>query len=213
MILSGLYFVTDNKLSKQGIFKDTEQIIGAGCKTIQYRENEKNSKEMLAEAMQIKKICKEKNALFIVNNRVDIALAVDADGIHLGQEDMPLAVARKLLGKKILGVTIHSIEEAKKAEQDGADYVSVSPIFETTTKKDAGAPAGTQLIKKTKIAVKVPVVAIGGINEQNLQQVLDSGADSIVMISAILNSDNVKETTARIIKKISDFQENKKAIL
>jgi thiamine-phosphate pyrophosphorylase len=210
MKIKGFYFVTDSKLSKQGIFSDAEQAIVAGCKIIQYRENKKSSKEMLEEALQLKKICAKKNVLFIVNNRVDIALAANADGVHLGQDDLPLAVARKLLGKKIIGVTAHSAQEAIVAEKQGADYVSASAIFATTTKKDAGKPKGIELITELKQAVKIPVVAIGGINEENLQPVLEAGADSIVMISAILNSDNVKETVARVVERINCFQAREK---
>jgi len=205
--IAGLYFVTDSKLSKQGILQDVQQVIAAGCGIVQYREKEKETGEMVAEAKQIAVLCKEKKVLFLINDRIDIALAVDADGVHLGQQDMPCAIARKLLGnKKIIGLTVHSVEEAAQAQNQGVGYVSVSPIFQTTTKPDAGKPVGIELIKEIKSAVKVPVVAIGGINEQNLRQVLEAGADAVAIISAIVCAGNAAEAARRIIKKISEFE-------
>lgn len=207
MKLSGLYFITDSRLTRQGIIEDVKQVIEAGCRTVQYREKEKSAREMIKEAAEIGGICREKDVLFIVNNNVDIALAVNADGIHLGQRDMPVVITRKLLGrKKIIGVTVHSVEEALQAQKQGADYVSVSPIFHTDTKRDAGKPVGIQLIKEIKEQVGLPVVAIGGINEKNLQQVLDAGSDCIAMISAIVASDNVAATVWRIRKRTAHYR-------
>jgi thiamine-phosphate pyrophosphorylase len=207
MKISGLYFITDSKLSKQGIMSDVQQVIEAGCAIVQYREKEKETGEIIAEAKQIAALCKEKNVLFLINDRIDIALAVEADGVHLGQEDMPCAIARKLLGKnKILGLTVHSVAEAVQAEKQGVDYVSVSPIFATETKPDAGKPVGIELIKEIKRAVKVPVVAIGGINEQNLRQVLEAGADAVAIISAIVCNENPGKAAKRIVKAISEFE-------
>ncbi len=205
--IAGLYFITDGRLSKQGIFADVRQVIAAGCSIVQYREKEKETGEMVAEAKQIAALCKKNKILFLINDRIDVALAVDADGVHLGQQDMPVVIARKLLGKnKTIGLTVHSVEEAAQAQNQGVDYVSVSPIFSTATKQDAGKPVGIELIKEIKRAVKVPVVAIGGINEQNVQQVLQTGADSVAIISAIVCAGNAAEAARRIIKKISEFE-------
>lgn len=203
MKISGLYFVTDSNLTSQGIFSDVKQVIEAGCRMVQYREKEKSTAEKLEEAKEIAALCREHDVLFLINNDVDVALAVNADGVHLGQQDMPIAIARKLLEEgKIIGVTVHTLEEALQAEKQGADYVSVSPIFETKTKPDAGKPAGIELIKEVKEGVKLPIVAIGGINEENLQQVLEAGADSVAVISVIVCSENPGETANRMIKKI-----------
>src|SRR3989338_2334027 len=144
------YFITDRKLSKKGNIEDIKAAAKAGAKIVQYREKEKSTKEMILEAKEIKSICDENNTLFLINDRVDICLAVDADGVHLGQDDMPYETARKLLGNKIIGLTVHNVKEAVEAEKKGADYIGVSPIFETTTKKDAGRAAGVRLIEGVK---------------------------------------------------------------
>ena len=203
MKLRGLYFLTDSNLSKQGIVEDVKQVLSAGCKIVQYRDKEKSSKELVLEASKLAKLCKEQNALFLVNDRLDIAQAVNADGVHLGQNDMPLTVARKILGsEKVIGITAHNLEETLQAEKDGADYVCVSPIFHTDTKKDAGEPAGIGLVKEVKQKVKIPVAAIGGINLENVKQVIGAGADAVCVISAIVCSENVEKAAKEIIEEI-----------
>ena len=204
-MISGLYFITDSKLSHQGIVQDVRDVIEAGCKIVQYREKEKSKEEMLAEAKELAALCKEKSVLFMINNDVELALEVNADGVHLGQDDMPLAEAREKLGAgKIIGITVHNVQEALQAEKEGADYGSISPIFHTDTKKDAGKPCGIELIGRVKKAVKLPIVAIGGIEEENLEEVIAAGADSVAMISAIITSDDVEETVKRIVGRIND---------
>ncbi|MCK5283603.1 MAG: thiamine phosphate synthase [Nanoarchaeota archaeon] len=198
-MIKGYYFITDNALSKAGNISDVKKAIEADTSIIQYRNKSNSTKEMYEEAKQLKEICK--NALFIINDHVDIALAINADGVHLGQDDMPYEAARKLLGKdKIIGVTVHNPEEAIAAEKIGANYIGVSPIFATSTKSDAGRPAGTILIKEVKKICKIPLVAIGGINLKNAEQAVKAGADSLCAISAVITKDNVKE-------EIEKFQE------
>ncbi|AFV24877.1 thiamine-phosphate pyrophosphorylase [Methanolobus psychrophilus R15] len=202
-----LYLVTDSGLSKKGTLSDVSNAVEAGCRIVQYREKDRSTKEMVKEAFLIKEICEGK-AIFLVNDRIDVAMAVDADGIHIGQDDMPIAIARQLLGNdKIIGLTVHNLREALKAEQDGADYVGLSPIFDTSTKKDAGEGIGPESIRGVKNALNIPIVAIGGINKQNCMSVVRGGADSLVAISAIVCSDDVnKETTdfISIIRKTKD---------
>ncbi|MBC8388902.1 MAG: thiamine phosphate synthase [Actinobacteria bacterium] len=189
-----LYFITDSNLTKKTILEDVKSAIRAGVKIIQYREKGGSTGDMIKEAKATGELCKKNNVLFIINDRVDIVLAVDADGVHLGNKDMTYSIARKILGsKKIIGLTVHNIREAVEAERIGADYVGVSPIFETKTKLDAGRPAGLKLIKDIKKAIKIPFVAIGGINENNLGSVIEAGARSIVAISAIVTKDNVEK--------------------
>jgi thiamine-phosphate pyrophosphorylase len=138
--------------------------------------------------------------MFLVDDRIDVALAANASGVHIGQGDMPLVLARKILGnKRIIGVTVHNPKEALQAQKGGADYVSVSPIFSTGTKSDAGAPCGVGLIKEIKKKVRLPVAAIGGINETNIKQVIAAGADSAAVISAIICSDDPKAAAKKII--------------
>ena len=205
-----LYFITDSNLTKKGILNDVKSAISAGVKIIQYREKEGTTREMFSKASAIKNMCVKANVLFIINDIVDIALATDADGVHLGDDDMPYHVARKLLGKnKIVGLTIHDLNEAKNAEVMGADYIGVSPIFKTTTKIDAGTPKGLNLIKEIKNNISIPFVAIGGINEDNIKSVLNAGAKSIAIISAIISKENVKEECKKFIDIILSYKSYK----
>jgi thiamine-phosphate pyrophosphorylase len=196
------YLVTDSGLSKKGTLSDVEKAVAAGCRIIQYREKSISTKDMILEAEQIKALCGSES-IFLVNDRVDVALAVDADGVHIGQDDMPMATARELLGPdKIIGLTVHNVEEALEAERMGADYVGLSPIFNTSTKKDAGDRIGPESIRPVKDAIKIPIVAIGGINKQNSESVIIGGADSLVAISAIVCSDDVEKETREFIDLI-----------
>ncbi len=139
--------------------------------------------------------------IFLINDRVDIALATEADGVHLGQSDMPCLAARKLLGQeKIIGVTVHSLAEALQAESMGADYLGVSPIFQTATKPDAGKPAGIRLIEEIRAQVDIPLIAIGGINHCNAGEVVRAGADGLCAISCVVAKENVRD-------EIKKFQE------
>jgi len=200
-----LYFITDSRLTRKTVLEDVKSAIRAGVKIIQYREKEKSTGDMIKEAKEISELCKKNNVLFIINDRVDIVLAVDADGVHLGNKDMTYNIARKILGsKKIIGLTVHNIREAVEAERIGADYVGVSPIFETKTKLDAGRPAGLKLIKDIKKAIKIPFVAIGGINENNLGSVMEAGARSVAAISAIVTKDNVEKKCKKFREVITD---------
>ncbi|AKB28207.1 Thiamin-phosphate pyrophosphorylase [Methanosarcina siciliae C2J] len=196
------YLVTDSGLSKKGTLSDVREAVDAGCKIVQYREKNKSTKEMVDEASEIKRICRDR-AIFLVNDRIDVALAVDADGVHIGQDDMPIEIAKKLLGpEKIIGLTVHNVEEAVKAEESGADYIGLGSIFDTSTKKDAGKGIGPASIREVKNAIKIPVVAIGGINKENCIPVVENGADSLVAISAVVCSDDVKRETREFIEII-----------
>ena len=193
------YLVTDSGLSKKGTLSDVKEAVEAGCKIVQYREKNKSTKEMIDEATELRRICSEK-AIFLVNDRIDVALAVDADGVHIGQDDMPIETARKLLGAdKIIGLTVHNVEEAIEAEISGANYAGLGSIFDTATKKDAGKGIGPASIREVKNAIKIPVVAIGGINKENCIPVVENGADSFVAISAVVCSDDVKRETRKFI--------------
>jgi thiamine-phosphate pyrophosphorylase len=159
---------------------------------------------MYEEALQLREICR--NTLFLINDRIDIALAVDADGVHLGQSDMPYRVARKMLGhEKIIGITVHNLAEAMEAQRSGADYLGVSPIFQTATKSDAGKPAGIALIEEIRAQVDIPLIAIGGIDLGNAPEVIKSGADGLCAISAVVSKESVGE-------EIRKFQELFKAL-
>lgn len=196
--IKGYYFITDRGLSRQGNARDVSDALDCGVTVAQYRDKDLGMKEMYKEALALKSICRRSKALFLINDRVEVAAACDADGVHIGQEDMVYGEARKMLGKnKIIGVTAHNIEEAVNAQEAGADYVGGSPIFSTATKPDAGKPAGIKLIEAVKRAVRIPVIAIGGINLSNAAEVVRAGADGLCAISAVVASDNVK---AEILK-------------
>lgn len=203
------YLVTDSGLSRKGTLSDVKESVEAGCKIIQYREKNKSTKEMIDEAAEIKRICSGR-AIFLVNDRVDVALAVDADGVHIGQDDMPIETARKILGAdKIIGLTVHNVDEAIEAENNGADYVGLGSIFDTSTKKDAGKGIGPASIREVKNAIKVPVVAIGGVNKENCRSVVENGADSLVAISAVVCGDDVKRETREFIDIIREIKNTK----
>ncbi len=196
MKIEGYYFITDSSLSRAGNKSDVKAALSAGVGIIQYREKTADTRKMLKEAQALRKICRD--AIFLINDRVDIALAVNADGVHIGREDIPYSLARKLLGRnKIIGVTAHNIREAKKAEEIGAYYIGVSPIFKTATKSDAGKPAGVELIRTIKKHMSLPIIAIGGITLANAKEVVEAGADGLSAISAVV----AKRDVAREIKK------------
>jgi len=198
--IKGFYFITDSGLSRKGIFNDVKAALKAGVKIVQYREKNKSSHQMYREALKLRAICK--NVTFIINDRLDIALAVGADGVHLGQSDLPYKTVRKIFGPdKIIGVTVHSLKEALIAQKEGADYLGVSPIFSTRTKDDAGIPGGIKLIQEVRPRVRIPIVAIGGVNLKNAPLVANAGADSLCAISAVLGSKN----TGKEIRKFNNL--------
>jgi thiamine-phosphate pyrophosphorylase len=182
-------FITDRRLSKNGIVDDVRKALAGGARVIQYRDKEAGTGEMLQNALEIRRLASGAGALFIINDRADLCLAAGADGVHLGQEDMPLAAARKLLRGKIIGVTVHGVEEALRAESGGADYLGVSPIFPTSTKKDAGKAIGLEALRQIRANVKIPLLAIGGITLANAASVVAAGADGVCAISATVGND------------------------
>lgn len=201
--MRGYYFITDASLSMAGILSDAEKAVSCGAGIIQYRNKKAGTGTMFREAMLLKRICAETVTRLIINDRVDIALAVDADGIHLGQDDLPYEEARRLLGPdKIIGLTVHSVQEAVQAEHIGADYLGVSPIFDTATKTDAGCPCGIDTLRAIRQACRVPLVAIGGIDLSNIHAVIQAGADMACAISAVVTKPDV---TAEMKKFQKEF--------
>jgi len=198
--VNGYYFITDSKLSCAGNFNDVSVAVACKVGVVQYRNKNAETREMYEEAIRLREICK--NTVFLINDRVDIALAAHADGVHLGQSDMPCQVARKLLGpEKIIGVTVHNLNEARLAESIGADYLGVSPIFPTKTKPDAGKPAGISLIEEIRTRVNIPLIAIGGIDHSNACDVIKAGADGLCAISCVVAQEDVSAE----IRKFQDL--------
>jgi len=200
MYLGGICFITDRKASALSCEAMTRAVLRGGEQWIQYREKERSRREIFEEAVRLRRLTKNSNAIFIVNDYVDIALSVDADGVHLGQEDLPLSEAWKIMGRdRIIGVSTHDLEQAIEAERGGADYIGFGPVFHTMT-KDAGSPKGVDMLREVKKQVTIPVVAIGGINLENVRSVLDAGADAVAVASAMLKGDIEKNT--RLFMKI-----------
>jgi thiamine-phosphate pyrophosphorylase len=204
MYFGGLCFITDHNTGGLSFLDMTQAVLRAGVGWVQYRDKNASRRKVYEEAIKLKDLAGKHNAVFIVNDYSDIALAVDADGVHLGQDDLPVKEARKILGKgKIIGVSTHCIEQALEAEQAGADYLGFGPVFHTST-KDAGSPRGTVLLEEIKNKVSIPVVAIGGINLENIHSVLETGVDAVAVASAILKGD-IEENAGRFMEIIKAF--------
>lgn len=179
-----------------------EEAIQGGCDIIQLRDKKSPRREVLAKAKALRELTLRYGVTFIVNDYIDIALAVDADGIHLGQDDLPLADARKIVGRKIIGISTHAIEEARQAERDGADYIGVGPVFPTKSKEDVVAPVTTSYVRQVAAEITIPFVAIGGIKLHNVDQVLEAGARRICAISEIVGSPDIQGTCRSFLNKI-----------
>lgn len=196
--ISGIYFITDRTFCGLPAHEMTRLVLEAGVRIVQYREKNATRREIYEQALKLREMTSGYNAMLIVNDYADIALAVDADGVHLGQDDLPLREARRIMGERIVGISTHSMAEAKAASADGADYIGFGPIFHTTT-KDAGPPQGLDNLRSIKQNVRVPVVAIGGISEETLAAVLEAGADAAAVATAICRGD-VGENARRMMR-------------
>lgn len=179
------------------------EALEAGVRFFQYRSKKSNRRDIYEISLQLAAAATQAGALFIVNDHVDIALAVDADGVHLGQDDLPLQEARSIIGaKKLIGISTHSREQALAAEKAGADYIGYGPVFRSST-KDAGALQGTGGVRSIRQTVSIPVVAIGGINAGNVRSVVEAGADSVALISAVLSAPNLRQAAGDLVRLIS----------
>ena len=187
MIDYSLYVITNRDLQRnRSTIEVVEEVIRGGATIIQLREKNLSTRVFFENALTIRKITKRAGIPLIINDRMDIALAVNADGIHLGEEDLPLKYARKIAPHLIIGYSADSVLDAQLAEKDGADYLGVGSVFPTATKVDAGPAIGIQRLEEIKKAVSIPVVAIGGINLANLPEVIQAGVDGVAVVSAIV---------------------------
>jgi thiamine-phosphate pyrophosphorylase len=201
-----LYVITDEKASRgRSHLQVAEAAILGGADVLQLRDKEASSGMLYRVALQLRKLTRDTKVPFIVNDRLDIALAADADGVHVGQADLPASVVREIMGPgKILGVSVDTVEEAIQAEKDGADYLGVGPVFEAReTKPDAGEPLGVDRIARIRRHCRLPIVAIGGIDAENARRVREAGADAAAVISAIVAADDIAHA-ARRLKRILD---------
>ena len=201
--IRGIYAIIDTSLPAcHDIDAAVEAVIKGGARTIQLRDSFYSKNERYKIALKMKEICQQNNILFIVNNDLDIALATGADGVHLGQDDLPVTIARTLLPvNRIIGCSTHNLQQALTASKDGADYIGVGSIFPTSTKQDA-TQIGLNALREIKAKVSIPVVAIGGINAENVLQVIDAGADAVAVISAILSQDNIEKATREMVERL-----------
>ena len=195
-----LYLVTDKSEDVEKFLNTIEEAIKGGTTVVQIREKTADTLDFYNLALRVKEITTKYNVPLIINDRVDVALAIDADGVHVGQSDMPCDVTRRLIGEnKILGVSAATIEEAKKAQKDGADYIGTGAVFPTQTKDDA--PSVTkQELKEIVDSIDIPVVAIGGINLENAHELTDTGISGLSVVSAIMSSDNPKKSSEELLK-------------
>lgn len=194
-----LYLVTDRELmSTKTLEEAVEKAIDGGCTMVQLREKNLSSRDFYNTAKTLKTFLQTRGVPLIINDRVDIALAVDADGVHIGQSDLPLHEARKILGNEIIiGVTAPTLPLALEAEKNGADYLGVGAVFGTTTKKDAKKNT-IEVLSEIAHTVKIPVVAIGGINADNVAKLAGSGISGVAVVSGIISQKNITEASHKI---------------
>lgn len=201
-----LYAVTDRRWSDNDTFyKNIEESLEGGVTFLQLREKNLDIDSFFKEAVKIKELCKNYNVPFIINDNVEIALKSNADGIHVGQDDMGVKKVRKLIGKdKILGVSVQTVEQALLAQSQGANYLGVGSIFTTTSKDDAKS-VSINTLKEICNAVSIPVVAIGGIDKDNVKQLSKTGISGIAVISAIYANKNIKSATTKLKELIEEI--------
>jgi thiamine-phosphate pyrophosphorylase len=202
----GIYGITAEKLSRgRDNVTVVREMIAGGVTTVQYREKHdaKSFRAMLAECLAIRKLTRESGVLFIVNDYVELAMLADADGVHVGQDDLPVAAVRERVGPKIIGLSTHEPEQAQAALKAGADYIGAGPIFATRTKDDVCDPVGLSYLEHVGRTMPLPVAAIGGIKLHNIDQVLATGARTVCLVSEIVGADDIAGMVRRLRARCS----------
>jgi len=188
------------ELSFQGL---TDDLCAGGVRLLQLRVKQQPTRDFVALATEVQRICRRYQCTLIINDRVDIALAVEADGVHLGQEDLPLAAARKIVGReKIIGVSTHTAQQALTAEQEGADYIGFGPLFGTTTKATGYTARGLEQLQEIRQQVRIPIVAIGGITAERAPAALQAGADAVALISDIVLAPDIQYRVKTLLQQL-----------
>lgn len=198
-----LYAILDRAVSGGRDLREIlDAVIAGGCRMVQLREKEWSVRQLLPLAQELREQARKAGATFIVNDRLDVALAVEADGLHVGQDDLPAPIARRLLRPgMILGVSSHSLQQARQAQADGADYVAVGSIYPTTTKPGFEL-VGLELLRQARPVIRVPLVAIGGITPGNVGEVIRAGADGVAVISALCSAADPAQVTRQFLERI-----------
>lgn len=201
--LNGIYVIIDTQiLDFEDEVNAADKAIRGGAKVIQFRDKQYSKVKLLAIAEKLRNICQRSNVLFVINDYLDIALAVNADGLHIGQEDFPLPIARKELPiDKIVGCSVTNVSQALEAQAKGADYIAAGSIFPTSTKDKANV-IGIDALRQIREAVSIPLVAIGGIDRDNIAEVMDAGANAAAVISAVLKSNDIEHSTYQLVREI-----------
>lgn len=201
-----LHILTDTVLQSRFSHEQlTELVIAGGADTVQFRQKSGSSREMIETALKMRAICEDKEALFIVNDRVDIALASHAHGVHLGQNDFPIPMARDILGAGcVIGGSAATLKEAHKCLSEGADYVGFGPVYPTGSKADAGPVSGIGTLRQVVKEIPLPIIAIGGIDEGNVREVMETGAAGVAVISAVCCQEDPRGATRRLNEVMKD---------
>ncbi|MCC7201140.1 MAG: thiamine phosphate synthase [Nitrospirae bacterium] len=204
--VKGIYLILDQQYAKRPILSIAEEAVEAGVDVIQYREKVLSRRDALKIAERLRDLTARSNIPFIINDDPALALAVDADGVHLGQEDIPVHIARRILGKdRIIGLSTHSHKEAVEAAALDINYIGFGPIFKSGTKM-AAEPLGPEAISRTRSDISIQMIAIGGINDENIAEVMRCGADGAAIISAILSSHDIKQSVRKLKERVRDIQ-------
>ncbi len=202
-----LYPVTCERLSEgRSNLQVLEEVIRGGARIVQLREKEVTTRELYSLALRFRELTQKAGVLLIINDRIDIAMAVKADGVHLGQDDLPVPAARALAPDLLIGASTHSLEEALRAEEEGADYVNIGPIFPTSTKEGVEKFLGPDAIAFIGSRLRIPFTVMGGINESNIESVLEKGARRVAVVTAVTRAPDIARTVSELSRQIREYR-------
>lgn len=202
----GLYLITDrHQTGGRALLDVVRQSLEGGVKVVQLREKDLAGAELYRLAAELRSLTREYGAGLLINDRSDIACAVEADGVHVGINSLPVAAIRRVLGRgKVIGYSAHAVDEARSAQADGADFVTFGPLYHTASKAAYGTPCGLNKLAEAASALKIPVIALGGISQDNISEALSAGIHGIAVISAVLTAPDPRSATATLLKKIEE---------